>query len=375
MFPPTPIARRKYSASGTCSPSRNVDEAFEYNSRAFGKEVALKIAVLFGGDSMERDVSIASASQVVGALRSRGHQVIAYDSGRGRLTAADEQRLFAGKIDSRPPDQQQVSSLPTVVSAPDLADVDLVFIAMHGGSGEDGTVQSLLDLAGIPYTGSGKLGSALGWDKDIAKRLFLAAGVPTPAWMMAPVSSSAAAQRLGFPLIVKPNGQGSTVGLTLVRTPAQLDAALELASRFDSQVMLERYIDGRELTVGVLDDRPLAVGEIISHTGPIFDYAAKYQPGGAEEIFPADLTPQQTEQIQGLALRVHRALKLDVYSRVDFRMDKDGGFWCLEVNTLPGLTEASLLPRAAAAVGISFPELCERICRGALARRGAKPKE
>jgi D-alanine-D-alanine ligase len=180
----------------------------------------LKIAVLFGGDSMERDVSIASASQVVGALRSRGHQVIAYDSGRGRLTAADEQRLFAGKIDRRPPDQRTVSSLPTVVSAPDLADVDLVFLAMHGGSGEDGTVQSLLDLAGIPYTGSGKLGSALGWDKDVAKRLFLAAGVPTPDWLMAPVPASLQ-QRLGFPLIVKPNGQGSTVGLTLVRTPPE----------------------------------------------------------------------------------------------------------------------------------------------------------
>jgi D-alanine-D-alanine ligase len=137
--------------------------------------------------------------------------------------------------------------------------------------------------------------------------------------------------------------------------------------------MIERFIDGRELTVGILDDEPLAVVEIISNTGPIFDYAAKYQPGGAQEIAPADLTPQQTAQIQDLALRVHRALKLDVYSRVDFRMDKDGGFWCLEVNTLPGLTEASLLPRAAAAVGIDFPELCERICRGALAR--AKPKK
>ncbi len=335
----------------------------------------MKIAVLFGGDSMERDVSIASASQVVGALRSRGHQVLAYDSGRGRLTAADEQRLFAGKIDRRPPDKSTVSSLPTVVSAPDLADVDLVFLAMHGGSGEDGTVQSLLDLAGIPYTGSGKLGSALGWDKDIAKRLFLAAGVPTPDWLMAPVSASLAAQRLGFPLIVKPNGQGSTVGLTLVRTPPQLDTALELASGFDAQVMLERYIDGRELTVGILDDQPLAVGEIIPNTGPIFDYAAKYQAGGAEEIFPADLNAEQTARIQDLALRVHRALKLDVYSRVDFRMDADGGFWCLEVNTLPGLTAASLLPRAAAAVGISFPELCERICRGALARGGAKPKK
>ena len=335
----------------------------------------MKIAVLFGGDSMERDVSIASASQVVGALRSRGHQIVAYDSGRGRLEAADERRLFTGRIDSRPPDQKSVSSLPTVVSAPDLADVDLVFLAMHGGSGEDGTVQALLDLAGIPYTGSGKLGSALGWDKDVAKRLFVAAGVPTPDWLMAPISSSAAAQWLGFPLIVKPNGQGSTVGLTLVRTPPELDAALELAGRFDAQVMLERYIDGRELTVGILDDQPLAVGEIISNTGPIFDYAAKYQPGGAEEIFPADLTPEQTEKIQSLAVRVHRALKLDVYSRVDFRMDSDGRFWCLEVNTLPGLTEASLLPRAAAAVGISFPELCERICRGALARHGAKPKK
>ena len=174
---------------------------------------------------------------------------------------------------------------------------------------------------------------------------------------------------------MKPNGQGSTVGLTLVRTPPELDAALELARGFDAQVMLERYIDGRELTVGILDDQPLAVGEIIPNTGPIFDYAAKYQAGGAEEIFPADLSAEQTARIQDLALRVHRALKLDVYSRVDFRMDADGGFWCLEVNTLPGLTAASLLPRAAAAVGISFPELCERICRGALARGGAKAKK
>ena len=331
----------------------------------------MKIAVLFGGDSMERDVSIASAAQVVGALRSRGHDVIAYDSGRGRLTAADEQRLFERKIDRRPPDKSAVTSLPTVVSAPDLADVDVVFLAMHGGSGEDGTVQALLDLAGIAYTGTGKLGSALGWDKDVAKRLFLAAGVPTPEWLMAPVPAPLAAQRLGFPLIVKPNGQGSTVGLTLVRTPPELTPAIELAFGFDAEVMLERYIEGRELTVGILDDEPLAVGEIIPSTGPIFDYAAKYQAGGAEEIFPADLTAAQTARIQDLALRVHRALKLQVYSRVDFRMDADGGFWCLEVNTLPGLTEASLLPRAAAAVGIGFPELCERICRGALARRRA----
>ncbi len=332
----------------------------------------MKIAVLFGGDSMERDVSIASASQVVGALRSRGHEVVAYDSGRGRLTAADEQRVFAAQIDRAPPDQRSVTSLPTVVSAPDLADVDVVFLAMHGGTGEDGTVQALLDLAEKPYTGSGKLGSALGWDKDIAKRLFLAAGVPTPDWVMAPVPNDVVAARLGFPMIVKPNGQGSTVGLTLVQKPAELDAAVALAGKFDREVMLERYIAGRELTVGILDDEPLAVGEIIPATGPIFDYAAKYQAGGAEEIFPAKLTAEQTARAQDLALRVHRALKLDTYSRVDFRMDADGGLWCLEVNTLPGLTAASLLPRAAAAVGIGFPELCERICRAALSRSTTK---
>jgi D-alanine-D-alanine ligase len=330
----------------------------------------VKIAVLFGGDSMERDVSIASASQVVTALRSRGHEIVAFDAGHGRLTHADEQRVFAGKIDRAPPARNSVAGLPSVVSKLDLAAVDVVFLALHGGSGEDGTVQALLDLAGIPYTGSGKLGSALGWDKDVAKRLFLAAGVPTPQWLMTPVSAERVAAEIGFPLIVKPNGQGSTVGLTLVTTAAELAQALGHAADFDGEVMIERYIAGRELTVGILDGEPLAVGEIIPKTGPIFDYAAKYQAGGAEEIFPADLTPEQTARAQDLALRVHRALKLESYSRVDFRMDADGVLWCLEVNTLPGLTSGSLLPRAAAAVGISFAELCERICRGAL----AKPK-
>jgi D-alanine-D-alanine ligase len=305
-------------------------------------------------------------------LRSRGHEVIAVDSSRGRLPPADEQRLLTGRIDRLPPEHAGESALPAVIAAPDLRDVDVVFLALHGGSGEDGTLQALLDLADLPYTGSGKLGSALGWDKDVAKRLFLAAGVPTPEWLMAPADPAEVARLLSYPLIVKPNGQGSTVGLTLVRTPDELDAAIALASRFDREVMLERYIAGRELTVGILEDTALAVGEIIPATGPIFDYAAKYQAGGAEEVFPADLTAEQTRRAQELALRVHRALKLETYSRVDFRMDAEGRLWCLEVNTLPGLTSGSLLPRAAAAVGISFPELCERICQGALARRTSR---
>jgi D-alanine-D-alanine ligase len=332
----------------------------------------VKIAVLFGGDSMERDVSVASAAQVIAALRSRGHTVVAIDTARGKLPAAAESEVLTTSIDREPPAPMPVGALPSVVANAELREVEVVFLALHGTRGEDGTIQALLDLAQIPYTGSGTLGSAIGWDKDIAKRLFLAAGVPTPDWLMAPADPASVDRKLGYPLIVKPNGQGSTVGLTLVKAARDLGAAVELAARFDDAVMLERYVAGRELTVGILDDAPLAVGEIIPATGPIFDYAAKYQVGGAQEIFPADLTPDQTARAQDLALRVHRALKLDCYSRVDFRMDEDGGLWCLEVNTLPGLTSGSLLPRAAAAVGIGFPEVCERICRAALARHARR---
>lgn len=332
----------------------------------------MRIAVLFGGDSVERDVSAASASQVVAALRSRGHDVVAVDAMRGVLPPADEKALLTGRVDKLPPPRVGPSQLPIVIERPDLREADLVFLALHGGTGEDGTVQAVLDLAGILYTGSGRLGSALGMDKDISKRLFLAAGVPTPDWLMAPVGADEVAARLGYPVIVKPNSQGSTVGLTRVDTPAQLQPAIDLAAEFDASVIVERYIPGRELTVGILDDEPLAVGEIIPRRGDIFDYASKYQAGGAEEIFPADLTGEQTRRVQELGLMAHRALKLDSYSRADFRMDPDGGLWCLEMNTLPGLTSGSLLPRSAAAVGIPFDELCERICHAALRKRAPK---
>jgi D-alanine-D-alanine ligase len=330
----------------------------------------VRIAVLFGGESMERDVSVASASQVVRALRRRGHDVVAVDAVRGVLPPAEEQALLTGRVERIPPPKVAAAGVPAIIGSADLRDMDLVFLAMHGGTGEDGTVQAVLDLAGIPYTGSGRLGSALGMDKDVSKRLFLAAGVPTPEWLMAPVTADEVARTLGFPVIVKPNGQGSTVGLTLVGSPEGLDAAIEAAGRFDSAVMVERYIAGRELTVGILDDEPLAVGEIISRTGPIFDYAAKYQAGGADEIFPADVEPEIAASVQRLGLAAHRALKLECYSRADFRMDDDGGLWCLEMNTLPGLTSGSLLPRSAAAAGIAFEELCERIVAAALRKSG-----
>jgi len=340
----------------------------------------MKIAVLFGGASMERDVSAASGAQVVNALRSRGHTVLAVDAQHGLLDAEGEAQLLTGQIDRRPPrrnwpvvsdasvrdDADSGCDLAALSRTPGLRDVDVVFLAMHGGSGEDGTVQALLDLAGITYTGTGRLGSALGMDKDVSKRLFLAAGVPTADWLMAPADEAQVRARLGFPVVVKPNSQGSTVGLSLVREPAELGAALELAARFDTEVMIERYVPGREITVGVLEDRALAVGEIIPAKGGIFDYEAKYQAGGAEEIFPADIDAALAAQARDLALMASRALKLESYCRVDFRMDEQGGLWCLEANTLPGLTAGSLLPRSAAAVGIDFPELCDRICRSAL---------
>lgn len=326
----------------------------------------MKIAVLFGGDSMERDVSVASAAKVVAALRSRGHEVLAVDAYRGRLSPSDEQAAFAQTIKRLPPEKTAGPGLPAVVGSSYLADIDLVFLALHGGTGENGTVQSLLDLAGIRYTGSGRLGSALAWDKDVAKRLFRAAGVPTPDWLMAPVAGTAVEELIGYPAIVKPSGQGSTVGLTLVESGAGLEAAIAEAGRFDLQVMVERYIPGRELTVGILDDTALAVGEIIPEQGPIFDYTAKYQVGAAQEIFPADISEELARRVQDLGLRAHRALKLDDYSRVDFRLDADENAWCLEVNTLPGLSSGSLLPRSAAAAGIAFEDLCDRICQAAL---------
>jgi D-alanine-D-alanine ligase len=188
---------------------------------------------------------------------------------------------------------------------------------------------------------------------------------------MTPVDAVTAGKRLGWPLVVKPSKQGSTVGLTVVKRPEDLDAAIAEAFRFDDEVMIERFIPGRELTVPILADEALPVGEIIVQR-EIFDYESKYQPGMADEIFPADLTGEQTVTIQFLALKAHRSLKLSGYSRIDFRLDEEGTFWCLEANTLPGMTAASLFPKGAAAAGISFPRLCDRLCMLAIEEHRGK---
>jgi len=332
----------------------------------------MRVAVLFGGTSSERDVSIASGAQVFRALREAGHGVSAVDTARGALGPEEERRLLESGVAPAPPSEEELKRLRadaavTLTRTPELREADVVFLALHGGSGEDGTLQALLGLAGIPYTGSGLRGSSNAMDKDVAKHLFRAAGVPTADWLMAPVDAEVVERELGFPVVVKASKQGSTVGLSVVKRREDLAAAIQDAYRFDDEVMIERFVPGRELTVGVLAGRALAVGEIFPKN-EIFDYESKYQTGGAEEIFPADLTGEQARTIQDLALRAHRALKCEGYSRVDFRLDPDGRAWCLEVNTLPGMTAASLLPKSARAVGIDFEELCETICRMGMER-------
>ena len=338
----------------------------------------MRITVLTGGTSSERDVAIASAVQIIAALRSKGHEVAVVDTARGFIPQADESRLLSARVGVTPPSSDELHALERGLLLSGLGnlavvrDADVLFLALHGGRGEDGTIQTLLEMVGVPYTGSGRLGSAMAMDKDVSKRLFRLAGVPTADWAMAPLPRAKAEATFGWPLVVKPSKQGSTVGLTVVKQPGEYDAAVELARRYDDEVMIERFVPGRELTVGILEGRALAVGEIIPRH-EIFDYECKYTPGMSEEIFPADLPEAVAGELQRLSLLAHEALKLGGYSRVDFRLTPAGEALCLEVNTLPGMTATSLLPQSARAVGIEFPDLCERICRTARLGRLQEP--
>jgi D-alanine-D-alanine ligase len=244
--------------------------------------------------------------------------------------------------------------------------VDLVFLVLHGLQGEGGAVQALLELGRHRYTGSPSLGSAMAMDKEITKRLLASAGLPTAAWKSHPCPEAEVAA-LGWPLIVKPANGGSTVGLTLVHDPSELAGAVALALAHDPDVLYERFLPGREFTVGVLGSEALAVGEIIPDH-EIFDYECKYTPGMTKEVFPAAIPDELAARMRELALATHRVLKLRDFSRVDFRLDERGDPHILEANTLPGMTATSLLPQSAGALGMSFSELCAEICRLALQR-------
>jgi D-alanine-D-alanine ligase len=284
-----------------------------------------RLAVLMGGPSAEREVSLRSGAAAAAALREAGFEAVEVT-----VDGAD-------------------FTVPT--------GTDLVFLALHGTFGEDGQVQDLLDRRGIPFTGADAATSRLAFDKEKTKEQFRRHGVPTPEGQLV---RSLEEVTLSLPVFIKPNAQGSSVGTHPATTRAELAAALADALKFDSSALVERYIRGRELTVGVLGDEALPIVEIRPRDG-FYDYANKYTKGRTDYFCPADLPAEITAQIRRHALAAHRAVGNAVYSRVDFLLEKDTDPWCLELNTIPGMTATSLLPKAAAVAGLAFPQLCRRI--------------
>jgi D-alanine-D-alanine ligase len=338
----------------------------------------MNVAVLMGGDSPERDVSMVSGQAVVEALRRRGHDVCSVDPALPAEEQTDSCRAVIGEI---PPDE--IPILPPQrrfewLRLPRILEADVVFIGLHGGAGEDGRVQALLETAGVPYTGTGVLGSALAMNKDRAKILFRDAGVQTAPHLLlggdecrdVRLVRERIETGIGFPVVLKPNCQGSSVGFSYVPDAAGLGAALERARAYDDLIIVERYIPGREITAAILDSEALPLVEIIPEGG-FYDYRRKYTKGTSRYETPADLPSAIADRVRREAVLAWRSLGCRDYARADFRLADDGEPYCLEVNTLPGMTELSLVPMAAAQAGIPFEELVERICQFALARKRA----
>ena len=347
----------------------------------------MKILVLAGGLSPERNVSLSSGAMVCEALRKRGHQAALMDLFYGLDGAASGKGLYVAPIpDSfkqvarEAPDLEKVRARrrdedPSVIG-PGVFEMckeaDVVFLALHGACGEDGRIQAALDLLGVPYTGSGCLGSAIAMDKDLTKRL-VAGKVKTPKWETLTVTEENLEELMGRikpPVVVKPIASGSSIGVYIAKNRAELQSALENSAKLGGRTVIEEYIQGREIQVAVLNGKALPSIEIIPKTG-FYDYENKYQPGAAEEITPAPIPAEWEKRLGEAALAVFHALGLSVYSRADFMVTEDGTPWFLEINTLPGMTPTSLLPQEAAAVGIGYGELCERIINASLAARRA----
>lgn len=333
----------------------------------------MKVVVLMGGRSSEREISLRTGAGIARALRDLGHEAAAVDAADGALLPAGEEQAAARPLDEvrRQPLRAQVA----LVDSPAVAAADVVFIALHGTFGEDGRIQALLELAGKRYTGSGVLASALAMDKAMSKRVFLDAGVPTPRWVLRRAAEGPGPDDVaacgGLPLVVKPNEEGSTVGLTIVERPGQLPAAFETAARHGDAVLLEEYIAGRELTVAVLGDEALPVVEIRPKSG-FYDYENKYTAGRTDYFCPADLPEPLARHVGALGLAAARALGCRGVSRADFRLDPGNRPFCLEVNTIPGMTPTSLVPKAARVVGLTYEDVVARMLALALGETPAR---
>jgi D-alanine-D-alanine ligase len=333
----------------------------------------MKIAVLLGGTSAERDVSMVSGISVARALVENGHQVEAIDCAYGDRIIQNLDEDISKIIAPIPSDIENKKTeldrnILTTVNYLIQSKFELVFIALHGGYGENGQLQALLEVCHIPYTGSNSFASALGMNKHYCKILFQINGVPTAPWNLLKKASKTKLEvfrKIGFPAVVKPNDQGSTVGLTIIHSEKGADEAIKKAFEFSESVMLEKYISGKELTVSILGQQPLPVIEIIPVSG-FYDYESKYQSGKTQYVCPAEISKEMTTKLQEYGLQAYNAIGCSGYARVDFRMNGGGEVFCLEVNTLPGMTSTSLVPKAAKEIGIDFNELIEKIIKTTL---------
>lgn len=337
----------------------------------------MNIVVLAGGTSTEREISIVSGTGVCNALRLKDHRAIMVDVYCG-LENADWSDLFPETYDveaaasyMRSFDEklEEMKSQRTEFFGVNVVEIckkaDIVFLALHGENGEDGRIQAAFDLMGIKYTGTGHLGSAMAMDKGITKEIFQSSGVPTPkgvSLFKGKCTSVLDDYKMDFPVVVKPCCGGSSVGVVIAENQADYEKALQEVFSYEDEAIVEEYINGREFSVGVLEGKALPVIEIAPIEG-FYDYHNKYQAGSAIETCPADISEELTRKMQAYAEQGNKALVLEAYARLDFMMKENGEMYCLEANTLPGMTPTSLLPQEAQAVGIEFPELCEELIR------------
>jgi D-alanine-D-alanine ligase len=336
----------------------------------------VKILVLAGGDSNERAVSLNSGAAICQALMRLGHEVKALDPGTGQPLVDNQGRLL---IDGgRAPYEMASVKTPepgalVTAMASDYSDVEVVFLALHGGRGENGSIQNLLDLAGRKYTGSGMTASAVSMDKALTKGLMVSVGIPTPPWEIFRLGddfdpdkmATHIAQRLSPPLIIKPNDGGSTIGLVKVNSQIEVAEALRECARHTREILVEAYIPGRELTVTVFDGRAYPVVEIKPKSG-LYDYEAKYTKGKSEYIAPAEIDPAIAALLQSAAVQLFNVIGCVGLTRVDFILNEHADFFCLEINTLPGMTNLSLAPMAMKCEGIDFDHLVAMMIESAL---------
>ncbi|GCA67393.1 D-alanine--D-alanine ligase [Mediterraneibacter butyricigenes] len=349
----------------------------------------MKIIVLAGGLSTERDVSLTSSAGICKTLIEKGHDAFLLDVFMGLPDAPENlEDVFTlpnhgleiaknisttepdlAAVKASRPDQSDCFLGPNVIELCRLADI--TFLGLHGGEGENGKLQATFDLLGIRYTGPDSLGCALAMDKGVTKVIFQRCNVSTPGggWLYKKdLDKPLSEMGLSLPVVVKPCSGGSSIGVYIVNTEEEYREALEKSFQYEDELIIEPYIKGREFACGIIDGKALPPIEIIPKTG-FFDYANKYQDGGSEEICPANISEEISQKMQELTVRAFHALKLNVYSRADFLLDENDNLYCLEVNTLPGMTAASLLPKEAKAVGIEYGDLCELIIQKSLEAR------